>query len=163
MNTERLLQLADYLEALPANYSEFEMAEFWTGDAERVAWLIEQGKATAPACGTAACAMGHIPFVGYKDFNLEDYIEVTSMFGLVVHWFKISVEFLGLDVDEDRWDWMFAGEWSSVDNSPQGAAQRIRMIVDPRGMEWTLKVPDDEHPKQVAEYWKTMQEWRERA
>lgn len=63
-------------------------------------------------CGTSACALGHAPFLfpAKEGEQWEDYTK--RVFGM--HPFT------------RHWHWMFSTFWSRVDNTPQGAAKRIR-------------------------------------
>jgi len=115
-HSENLLKLADYLAALPADYKEFDMREFnkhsdeysWGGPSQR-----------KYGCGTVACAVGHGPVAGirvYKDGNWHDYS--SRVFGVSLR-----------DEDDEPFNYMFGASWRNYDNTPHGAAARIRRYV----------------------------------
>jgi hypothetical protein len=68
-------------------------------------------------CGTVACALGHGPAAGILfDNNTHG-------------WTAYSLNFLPSTVI-DEWAWLFAAEWSKFDNTPLGAAKRIRTLLE---------------------------------
>jgi hypothetical protein len=116
-------KLATYLEALPADYREFDMRDFNTKEGDEYAYhrsldLDER----VYGCGTAACAVGHGPAAGvrpYADRNWFCYAE--RAFGVGD----------GCSTDEeDRFEYLFGSSWTSYDNTPHGAAARIRKYLD---------------------------------
>lgn len=74
-------------------------------------------------CGTVACAIGHGPAAGIpshvNDAGWWDY--TSRAFGI-----QPGHE----ELDDDLWAWMFSSEWKDTDNTPQGAAARIRWFLD---------------------------------
>jgi hypothetical protein len=113
MNRANLEKLAAYLEQLPEDYTHFDMGLFLTlNDVAINAWTTIR----AGACGTVACALGHGPAAGIilatKNADWDAYGE--KAFELVF----------------DEWDWCFSSGWASVDNTPHGAAKRIRHLLD---------------------------------
>lgn len=112
-----LEKLASYLEALPTDYGQFEMTTYAVGD-------LPSARAHALSCGTAGCAVGHGPLASIAPMGDED-------------WFEYSTRaFVSHDEEGCAWDWCFGYEWAAVDNTPHGAAARIRWFLE-RG------VPDD--------------------
>ena len=111
MNIKNLELLATYLEALPVNYIHFDMDTFLDGVRDSGARTWE------PECGTVACALGHAPNVpGIPKPLVEGE-----------NWYAYSDRVLGLG-DKD-WEWCFSSDWAEVDNTPQGAATRIRYLL----------------------------------
>ena len=114
---ENLLKLAAYLETLPDDYEQFDMGEYMSerdGDWMDPRSPDEQSK---PVCGTVACAVGHGPAAGiriYGDHSWEDYSD--RVFG------EFEDDYFG-------WDYMFGASWAYSDNTPKGAAARIRTYV----------------------------------
>jgi hypothetical protein len=112
---DNLLKLADYLANLPDDYEKFDMSEYMLtrdGDFWQALDITERSK---PACGTVACAVGHGPSAGirvYGDESWQDYSD--RVFG---------------DLGADDFQYMFGSEWSNYDNTPRGAAARIRTFV----------------------------------
>lgn len=109
-----LLKLADYLATLPDDYEQFDMSEYM---AERDGETFDPYERSKPVCGTVACAVGHGPAAGiriYGDLDWSDYAD--RVFGV----FKEDIF---------GWDYMFSSTWSETDNTPKGAAARIRTYV----------------------------------
>jgi hypothetical protein len=120
-------KLATYLEGLPEDYAHFEMSDYIVGgEKEDVArYALENGGVNA--CGAVACAIGHGPAAGVlvnpKDIERDRY-------GVYVDWEGYARTNFGCRTDTTRRNWwMFAGDWSGVDNHPHGAAARIRYIL----------------------------------
>ncbi len=121
MNRENLKKLADYLAALPEDYSHFNMAYF--ARAESYNDATRQGVREFPdilatygynACGTVACACGHGPAAGLVPLPEE-------------RWWDYHNRVFALD--DTEFGWAFGEEWAEEDNTPQGAALRIRMLL----------------------------------
>jgi hypothetical protein len=127
MNRDNLEKLAAYLEKLPEDYSHFDMASFLTlNDVVINAWTTIR----AGACGTVACAVGHGPAAGI--------IPAMPTTG----WSDYGETAFALTYDE--WDWCFSWEWLRVDNTPHGAAKRIRYLLE-HGL------PDDEKEQRYGQ------------
>jgi hypothetical protein len=110
---DNLAKLADYLENLPDDYAKFDMEFFMSADGEP----IDTPKTVS--CGTVACAVGHGPSAGIPvcgDNNWPDYVQ--RVFG-VYH-----------ARESGAFEWLFAEWWASVDNTPKGAANRIRYYLE---------------------------------
>jgi len=110
-----LLKLADYLENLPDDYEQFHMSDYMLtrdGDYWETLGPDEQSK---PVCGTVACAVGHGPAAGIRIYGDRDWTDYAyRVFG------KMPC---------DDFHYMFGSEWSNYDNTPRGAAARIRTFV----------------------------------
>lgn len=107
---DNLIKLERHLDALPADYQHFDM---WFYNSEVPTPCIINTK-----CGAVACAVGHgpaagIPVVGDEGWN--EYCE--RVFGV------------NGDNDSDEYRYLFAGTWACHDNTPQGAAARIRKYL----------------------------------
>lgn len=96
-----LLALADYLESGSLNL-EFSMNIFQGG---------EGGGMYATECGTVGCAIGHGPSIG-----------IVARKGELWHLYANRV--FGNEIS-----WMFSENWALVDNTPRGAAARIRYAL----------------------------------
>jgi hypothetical protein len=126
---DNLLKLADYLEALPADCKEFDMRVYNSVKADTLSGTRSLGPDTRQhGCGTAACALGHGPAAGirvYGDGCWGDYCKRV----------------FGIDCDSrrniDKFEYLFAATWVLFDNTPHGAAARIRTYVELGG-----KTPD---------------------
>lgn len=132
MNIANLEKLAAYLESLPDDYEYFDMFDFF--------WIKEQYSGyTRPEvaglpgdCGAVACAVGHGPAAGIPAHYGEG-------------WNRYSERVF--DLPDMAWDWCFSDAWKKVDNTPHGAAARIRYLL-------ANGLPDDafEQQKGTATY-----------
>lgn len=112
MNVENMNRLADYLDALPADYEHFDMRMY------RSYYGIE---CTFPSpyplgCGAVACAIGHAP-LALPDVPLgagETWLDYTN---------RVLID------DSDERYWCFDYFWAAIDNTPGGAAARIRWLI----------------------------------
>lgn len=119
MSTENLLKLADYLERFPADYQHFAMDYYVQSPICAETCNDCARRLKLKACGTAACAVGHGPNAGILPLGNEG-------------WLDYSERAFGLSGGSREWLWCFSEEWESVDNTPSGAAKRIRALVDGR-------------------------------
>jgi hypothetical protein len=115
---ENLLKLADYLDKLPDDYEQFDMREYMMvpdvkyRNGYEALCIDERSK---PVCGTVACAVGHGPAAGIRVYGDESWSSYADrVFGYL---------------SDDGFDYMFASGWSVDDNTPKGAAARIRTYV----------------------------------
>lgn len=104
MNRENLKKLADYLEG-PLK-ADFNMSAYCEE------FLYDQS-----TCGSVGCALGHGPYAGIPKTRYES-------------WNRYSERAFGFSNASKEWGWIFSSRWSSVDNSPIGAAKRIRILLD---------------------------------
>lgn len=117
-NNRNLLALAKYLDEL-ALPDHFDM-NFYVDRKDDGGFgdmPAEVTKQEINTCGTVACAVGHLPvlFAPEQDENWDKYVERV------------------LDVrgyNDPVWDWMFSPPWAGTDNTPKGAAARIRYYVE---------------------------------
>jgi hypothetical protein len=123
----RLIQLADFLDTLPKRTRKFNM-RLWFDDKKNT--FNEGDYIKAPTeimhnCGTAACALGWAPAAG---LTVPPRYIFTTYLGLSgVNWFDFAKDFVG-----DRnlaHSWCFSGNWTTIDNTPHGAAARIRYLL----------------------------------
>lgn len=105
---ENLKKLADYLAALPDDYKQFEMRAFSSEN-------DDEGPPIKVVCGTAGCAVGHGPNAGLSQKRHKNWLDYCD------HYFVYS--------ESPAFDWMFGGDWSTSDNTPQGAAERIYIYL----------------------------------
>ena len=102
MNRTNLRILADYLESKKLK-ADFSM-ETYSAD----------GGSYKPVCGSVGCAVGHGPYAGLPKNSTES-------------WYAYEVRVFGLQNEE--WEWCFSGLWAKYDNTPKGAAARIRYLL----------------------------------
>lgn len=102
MNRTNLEILADYLESekLKADFS----MEIYS----------EDGADYKPVCGSVGCAIGHGPYAGLPKRPKET-------------WYAYADRVFGLPPTE--WRWCFSAYWARSDNTPEGAAKRIRYLL----------------------------------
>lgn len=129
VNRKNLKTLAKYLEGLPADYEHFEMSDYITGkqgNSEVVHYALNNGG--VDTCGTAGCAIGHGPAAGIL-FAVED-LEVNQYWasGYEVDWNKYCDRYF-VPSNSPAFEWMFGGGWYNWDNTPHGAAARIRYFL----------------------------------
>jgi hypothetical protein len=135
-----LAKLATYLEQLPADYEHFDMTSYvdHKGDCdifedktlERA--FVQNPKATIHNCGTVACAAGHGPAAGIPLRRDERVLTLDWWDGTPtaeIDWAAYIKRAFGVSQGDD-WTWMFGGDWADVDNTPQGAAKRIRYFLE---------------------------------
>lgn len=122
MNTEFLLKLADLLDTIePEN---FNMVAYSNGDLE--SYEPEH------ICGTVACSLGYGPLI--EPPVESDYI-CEYDFHREFQYDRYSDRVTGMNVYSAGRQWCFAGIWARFDNTPKGAAARIRVLVaSPDGM-----------------------------
>ncbi len=119
-----LEKLATHLESLPADYERFGMRDFLFKSGE-ISWRASidlQGvpRGGKPVCGTVACAIGHGIAAGIKRDGVKCWAVYTT---------KNFVEF-----DTHEFEWLFGSGWWSYDDTPQGAAARIRYYLENGGI-----------------------------
>lgn len=113
IDRDNLATLAAYLEQLPAKYRRFDMAQFAV--TPRAGRYVPPAK--SPHCGTVACAAGHGPKAGIPALKGESWTEYSNRV------------FVDQDADWAAWDWCFGASWARYDNTPEGAAKRIRYLL----------------------------------
>jgi len=100
-NRANLTMLADYLEGGKLK-ADFDMTLYsWDG------W-------SAPDCGSAGCAVGHGPHAGILKLKSEDWDNYAE---------RVFIS------KQSEWQWCFSSMWRQIDNTPQGAAKRIRCLL----------------------------------
>lgn len=115
MNRKNLLKLAAYLETLPVDSRKFDMSAFVHAPGSWLNFRPSDVPERYAECGTVACAAGHGPLAGIKPKDREGWGEyVDRVFAL----------------SNDEFGWCFTGGWSAIDNTPHGAAARIRWMLD---------------------------------
>lgn len=70
------------------------------------------------ACGTIGCALGHGPAAGIAPLPGDE------------GWGGYSARAFGLRAWSKDWQWCFSCDWQIVDPTPQGAAKRIRHLLE---------------------------------
>ena len=112
---ENLLKLANHLESLPEDYEHFGMGSYiQLDDLDIETITLDEIPETLTECGTVACAVGHGPFIGIEPLEGE-------------YWITYSERVFIKNVRE--WEWCFSGDWCDIDNTPYGAAKRIKVLL----------------------------------
>ena len=128
MNKKNLLLLADFLDKLPQEL--FNMKYYRLNEnGERVEFYSKND------CGTIGCALGWAAASGIPELEIEHFPKK----GTRLSWLMYSEAVFGF-ISENTFDYLFSEYWTEVDNSPSGAAKRIRQVVNfgvPEG--WTVK------------------------
>lgn len=111
-NRENMLKLADGLE------SGIELT--WEGEPVRFdMWQYgDDGCVVSDSttCGTVGCAIGHATYFVEKKRETEDWIDYTKrLFG---------------PITERQFDYCFGQHWHETDNTREGAAKRIREVLE---------------------------------
>lgn len=103
-----LEKLAAYLEGLPDDYDHFDMGCYHS----QSAGLTKE----VASCGAVACAVGHGLAAGIPSMP-EDW-----------DWGRYSHR--AFTPAGGFWIWCFSYDWEHVDNTPHGAAKRIRWLLE---------------------------------
>lgn len=116
-----LLKLADHLLNKPLK-AEFDMGLFCP-------IALADSNKSVNICGTVGCALGHTTYIIEEKSGHET-------------WDAYSERLFGLSKADEEWSWCFGSLWTSVDNSPQGAAYRIRYMLGTGGIPQLQNWPD---------------------
>lgn len=120
MNRKNFELLAAHLENLVPP-PEFSMYRFTTLSHSADLTYLATGQ--LPECGTVACAAGHGPVAGILDPGAQDWNDYVERNFLETDEFN-SLEFSPV------YRWCFSCGWTHIDNTPEGAAKRIRYMLD---------------------------------
>lgn len=107
MNKDNLLKMADHIEKVPQEM--FDMGVYRCGDE------------ITPECGSVGCIIGHCTVLDNEPLPRYEYGNIDFN-----AW---SEKFTGIDLWDEEWDFLFSGAWERIDNTPTGAAKRIRYFV----------------------------------
>ena len=107
-----LEKLAVYLETNPQEQT-FGMSKYFAVHGKIVYFPATAAK--VQSCGTVACAIGHGPYAGIVPLEGEDWETYSDRC---------------FTQDMKAWAWCFSGSWVKVDNTPIGAAKRIRWFLE---------------------------------
>lgn len=110
MNIENLTTLHNFL--MSVSPAQFDMATFATMEED------EDVPLHAHECKTAGCAVGWAPAAGLPIIETD------------TDWAQYSERVFGMKTSSPAWQWCFAGPWAWVDNTPAGAAKRIRHLIN---------------------------------
>jgi hypothetical protein len=116
---ENLRKLATHLENLPKDYEHFDMGVYFDHNGSN---HTHEGF-NPNTCGTVACAVGHGPAAGIP-VDVEEFYDD----GKRIYWNEYGIRSFADDYNEYKF--MFSGAWAYVDDTPHGAAARIRYVLD---------------------------------
>lgn len=141
----RLEKLAAYLEGLPKDYLGFEMRTFFRSeDQSEVDYALHNG---GLKCGTVACALGHGPAAGIL------FPEELVRDPWWPSWNDYASLFVGEGLEENpHYMWLFFDDWEKADNTPRGAAARIRYLLANGGPPRRFKGPEARYCPLYAPY-----------
>ena len=117
MNKENLLKLAKFLDELPEDYEHFDMSKWIASDTKELR-LDEIENVDIKVCGYAACAIGHAPQA--LELTTEETWKHHTWGNFIDVYFDIAW------IEEQ---FMFGVDWSGIDDTPKGAAKRIRYFL----------------------------------
>ncbi len=106
MNIANLLKAADYVADIPQ--ASFGMAKYREGDLS-----IEE-------CDSVGCALGHLTRLFPYHIEYDGLGEIN---------FALLAE-NAFDLEDPAFCYCFASEWSTIDDTPEGCAQRMRFTAN---------------------------------
>ena len=129
MNTENFLKLATKLDTVPQE--EFHM-EIYRGILSKSGVPLHRRFRSPSDCGTVGCALGHAPLTpGLETIPLDFPIHyiLGEPQGRQLEWDSYALRIFGISPESDAGAFIFSSGWTPVDNTPQGAAARIRYLL----------------------------------
>lgn len=127
IHRENLLKLADLLDQQPQD--RFDMINYRVPVGNLASNISLEFWDNEPKCGTVCCALGVAASHG---------IASEYMTGLD-DWPDYAFAAFGVSSNHLSWVWLFDAIWHDVDNTPSGAAKRIRHYLEhgtPDNAEW---------------------------
>ena len=126
-----LERLAAYLDTLPPDYAHFDMVTFVQVSAgatyhDQVEYARGASTRLLSVCGTVACAVGHGPAAGVPFAPSHIIGHQSDWTGYQLDWTAYSRQFCPVGL---VFTFLFGEEWTFLDNTPQGAAARIRYVL----------------------------------
>ena len=109
MNKENLLKMAEYIETIPQE--KFDMSKYRTDDYNTI------------ECNSVGCVIGHCVILDPNPELIPRFLNGGIVFE------RWSSSFIGFSPFAYSWKWCFDAAWTKIDNTPQGAAKRIRYLV----------------------------------
>ena len=113
INVKNFTKLAKYLRSLPDDYDRFDMSAFDYVSSDLDVEEdnpVDEGEVSH---GSVACAFGHGPAAG-----------VTA-----THHDWMGYYFDKFSDDHNAYSWCFHNDWVEIDNTHQGAALRIELML----------------------------------
>ena len=149
MNEVNLLKLADNLERVELkNFDMTFFRSFWSEEyGIREAAYVDAGN-----CGTAGCVIGcSFLMKGFEPIASDYTSPITE--SRYLDYDKYCERLFGIDSIKNKgeWDWCFCGEWARIDNTPKGAAKRIRYMIK-EGVPVGWWMPSTRDPSTYSKY-----------
>jgi hypothetical protein len=116
-NIENLKKMAQYVENLPQ--SVFDMSIFRHRD------IFPR----THECKTVGCIIGHCTVLDPNTLPVDDFFSVDYP---IINFYRWCFNFTGIHthIDQDEFIFLFGADWYKIDNTPKGAAQRIRYFIE---------------------------------
>lgn len=108
MNKENLLKMADFIEKVPQEM--FDISKY------------RRSNKSSPICNSIGCVIGHCTELDPE--GVEEFRDESGD----IDFKEWSEHFTGL-INLKEWRWCFSAYWEDLDNTPTGAAKRIRYLV----------------------------------
>jgi len=108
MNRENLKLMADYIETIPQDKFDME--------------IFRNGQQTEHECNSVGCVIGHCTVLDKNPLPLHKDGDIA--------FYAWSKEFTGLEPLSGEWEYLFSSDWEDMDNTPTGAASRIRHFLE---------------------------------
>lgn len=132
MNKDNLLKLAKFLDTLDQEQFHMKYLRAEKYDHSRLGIKLislfpqDIGK-DINTCNSIGCTLGWA--VSIPEFKLErgDFSN-TSPFPLL--WNEYCYRIFDISPETIVWDFLFSEEWEHIDNTPTGAASRIRYVLE---------------------------------
>ena len=118
MRRANLKQLAEYLETVAQDVFDMENYQLIDGEVPGSSYGVDTLEHN---CGTAGCAIGHGPNAGIPALSHESWEGYS---------FRCFIPKFNDRYFSPEWLWCFSSDWCNVDNTPQGAAARIKWVLD---------------------------------
>jgi len=127
MNPINMIRLASYLEEF-VTQDMFDMSRFRrVQDSPHTIDFISKTD-----CGTIGCALGWCPFIeGLEPLSEEinDKHPEAAKENPILDWRAYCLRVIGTGTGSLNWNFLFSGSWDSFDNTPNGAAGRLRYLA----------------------------------
>jgi len=107
LNIKNLEEMADFIETVPSKF--FNMYRFRKG------WEV------TPECDSVGCIIGHC--------TVLDKRPLPRLLNGDIYFYSWAEEFTGLPMRSSASRYLFSPDWADTDDTPKGAAKRIRFFL----------------------------------
>jgi hypothetical protein len=119
----------------PKTYIEIELSDFQKENLKKLSDYLLKGELKADfdmlkfsdngdfatLCGSVGCAVGHGTDAGIKKFHDEDWSQYS---------WRCFINKWNSAYHSYAWEWCFDAYWTDTDNTPEGAAKRIQILLN---------------------------------